>query len=68
MKLAAENDVHIIAFPNISTGIYHFPKDRAAAIAVKTVRDFLADNEVVEKVIFVCFDNENYSLYNKLLT
>ncbi|MET3500514.1 O-acetyl-ADP-ribose deacetylase (regulator of RNase III) [Mucilaginibacter rubeus] len=68
LKLAAENDVHTIVFPNISTGIYHFPKDRAAAIAVKTVKDFLSDNEVVEKVIFVCFDNENYSLYNKLLT
>jgi O-acetyl-ADP-ribose deacetylase (regulator of RNase III) len=68
LKLAAQNDVHTVAFPNISTGIYHFPKDRAAAIAVKTVKDFLSDNEVVEKVIFVCFDNENYSLYNKLLT
>ena len=68
LKLAAENEVHIIAFPNISTGIYHFPKDKAAKIAVETVKDFLADNKVVEKVIFVCFDDENFSLYQDLLT
>lgn len=67
LKLAAENDVHAIAFPNISTGIYHFPKDKAAAIAVKTVQDFLADNDVIEKVIFVCFDDENFGLYQELL-
>jgi len=68
LKLAAENNVHSIAFPNISTGIYRFPKDKAAAIAVKAVNEFLAEDKVVEKVIFVCFDNENYGLYNKLLT
>lgn len=68
LKLAAENNVQTIAFPNISTGIYHFPKDKAAAIAVKTVKDFLANNEVVEKVIFVCFDDENFGLYKELLS
>ncbi|WP_413668783.1 O-acetyl-ADP-ribose deacetylase [Mucilaginibacter sp. Mucisp86] len=68
LKLAAENNVRSIAFPNISTGIYRFPKDKAAAIAVKAVNEFLAEDKVVEKVIFVCFDNENYDLYNKLLT
>lgn len=67
LKLAAENNVQTIAFPNISTGIYHFPKDRAATVAVKTVNDFLANNEVVEKVIFVCFDDENFRLYRELL-
>ena len=67
LKLAAENDVHTIAFPNISTGIYRFPKDKAAEIAVSTVKEFLASDSVVEKVIFVCFDNENYGLYKALL-
>jgi O-acetyl-ADP-ribose deacetylase (regulator of RNase III) len=67
LKLAAENDIHTIAFPNISTGIYHFPKDKAAAIAIKAVKDFLADDKVVEKVIFVCFDDENFDLYQDLL-
>ncbi|MCX2493265.1 O-acetyl-ADP-ribose deacetylase [Pedobacter sp. PF22-3] len=60
--LAIENNVKTIAFPNISTGIYHFPKDKAAEIAIKTV-DHFADKEKIEKVIFVCFDDENYELY-----
>lgn len=67
LTLAAENNLRSIAFPNISTGIYHFPKDKAAAIAVSTVRSFLENNEVVEQVIFVCFDDENLLLYKKLL-
>lgn len=67
LKLAAENDLETIAFPNISTGIYHFPKKMAAAIAIKTVRDFLADNESIKQVTFVCFDDENYGIYTNLL-
>ncbi|WP_183562617.1 O-acetyl-ADP-ribose deacetylase [Mucilaginibacter sp. SP1R1] len=67
LKLAAENKVATIAFPNISTGIYHFPKDKAAVIAVKTVKDFLMTDTVIERVIFVCFDDENYRLYHALL-
>lgn len=63
LKLAAENDISSIAFPNISTGIYGFPKDKAANIAVKTVQE----NELVNKVIFVCFDDENYELYKAIL-
>jgi O-acetyl-ADP-ribose deacetylase (regulator of RNase III) len=60
--LAIENNVKTIAFPNISTGIYHFPKDKAAEIAIRTVNDF-DQKEKIEKVIFVCFDDENYELY-----
>jgi len=60
--LAIENNVKTIAFPNISTGIYHFPKDKAAEIAIRTVSDF-DQKEKIEKVIFVCFDDENYELY-----
>lgn len=60
MQLALENKCRTIAFPNISTGVYGYPKDLAAEIAVKTITDFLADNEEIEKVIFVCFDHENY--------
>ncbi|HEY9002524.1 MAG TPA: O-acetyl-ADP-ribose deacetylase [Mucilaginibacter sp.] len=67
LQLATENDVKIIAFPNISTGIYHFPKDKAAEIAIRTVKDFLSSNTKIEKVIFVCFDEENYRIYEKLL-
>jgi len=67
LKLAVANDIKSIAFPNISTGIYHFPKDRAAAIAIWTVREFLKENNNLDTVIFVCFDDENYNMYEDLL-
>jgi O-acetyl-ADP-ribose deacetylase (regulator of RNase III) len=67
LKLAVENKVKTIAFPNISTGIYHFPKDKAAEIAIKTVKDFLSTHQQIDKVIFVCFDEDNYGIYEKLL-
>jgi O-acetyl-ADP-ribose deacetylase (regulator of RNase III) len=68
LQLAAENNIKSIAFPNISTGIYHFPKDKAAEIAIRTVKDFLSYDKTIEKVIFVCFDEENYDIYQKLLS
>ncbi len=67
LKLAVEHEVKTIAFPNISTGIYRFPKQRAAEIAVETVQEFLATNAGIEKVIFVCFDGENLEIYRELL-
>ncbi len=63
MLIAKENDLKTIAFPNISTGIYRFPKQLAAAIAIKTV----TEHPILEKVIFVCFDEENYEIYQSLL-
>lgn len=68
LKLAIENDVKIIAFPNISTGIYGYPKQLAAEIAVKTVQNFLEENEMLKDVIFVCFDNENFEIYEKYVS
>ncbi|RFM25976.1 O-acetyl-ADP-ribose deacetylase [Deminuibacter soli] len=67
LKLALEHGIKTIAFPNISTGIYHFPKQRAAAIAVETVQQFFAYSTAIEQVLFVCFDEENYNIYQKLL-
>ena len=67
LKLAAENEIASVAFPNISTGIYHFPKQKAAEIAVPTAKTFLQNNTLVKEVLFVCFDEENYLLYKKLL-
>lgn len=67
LKLALENQIQIIAFPNISTGIYGFPKTKAAQIAIKTVTNFLTPDDKIEKVIFVCFDEENYKIYFELL-
>jgi O-acetyl-ADP-ribose deacetylase (regulator of RNase III) len=67
LKLAVENRVKTIAFPNISTGIYHFPKDKAAKIAISSIKDFLSKHDEIDKVVFVCFDEENYEIYKKLL-
>lgn len=60
LQLAVENSCKTIAFPNISTGIYKFPKKEAARIAVDTVLDFVHSTNKIEKVIFVCFDDENF--------
>lgn len=67
LELAVQNNIETIAFPNISTGIYGFPKEKAAEIAVKTVNDFLLQNEKIQLVCFVCFDAENFSIYKRLL-
>jgi O-acetyl-ADP-ribose deacetylase (regulator of RNase III) len=67
LKLAVENSCQTIAFPNISTGVYGYPKPEAARIAFTTVSEFLKENTRPEKVIFVCFDPENYQLMNNLL-
>ncbi len=65
---ATIHDCKTVAFPNISTGVYHFPKELAADIAIREVRKYLAENNIPEKVIFVCFDEENYSIYKTRLT
>ena len=62
LQLAIENDCRTIAFPGISTGVYRFPKSEAAEIAVKTVKEFLLFSDKIEKVAFVCFDDEYYFL------
>lgn len=67
LKLAQGKNIKTIAFPCISTGVYRFPTDKAAQIAVRGVRDFLKDNEGIEGVIFVCFDEESLAIYKKLL-
>ncbi|MFP4662804.1 MAG: O-acetyl-ADP-ribose deacetylase [Bacteroidales bacterium] len=67
MALAEKHRLSSIAFPNISTGVYGFPKGKAAKIAVDTVRDYMANHNYPEKVYFVCFDDENYDIYQKLL-
>lgn len=66
LLLAVENNISTIAFPNISTGIYRFPKELAAQIAIQTIKEFELKNRI-EEVIFVCFDAENYEIYRKLL-
>jgi O-acetyl-ADP-ribose deacetylase (regulator of RNase III) len=65
LKLAESLGVKTITFPNISTGVYRFPKELAGKIAVDEVRNFKSD--IIEKVIFVCFDDENEMIYKGLL-
>lgn len=63
LKLAVENKLATVAFPNISTGVYGYPKDEAAEIAITTVIAFLRDEPSLTMVTFVCFDEENYERY-----
>lgn len=57
-----------IAFPNISTGVYGYPKEEAAKIAITSVHDFIKDTKAIEKVTFVCFDDENFDLIKEELS
>ena len=64
MKLAMDHGIKRIAFPSISTGIYHFPVDRAAKIAVKSVNEFIENNpDYFELVEWVLFDSHTASVY-----
>jgi O-acetyl-ADP-ribose deacetylase len=67
LTLAAEHDCKTLAFPGISTGVYHFPKDLAAKIAIREVTSFLSQHSLPEKVFFVCFEQENMEIYRDLL-
>ena len=67
LEIAAKHNVASIAFPCISTGIYHFPKERAADITLKTVSAFLSKISSIEKIIFCCFSKKDHDLYQKLL-
>ena len=67
LKLAVAHGCHTIAFPNISTGIYRFPKAEAAKIAVGVLNEFLSQNQPIVKVLIVCFDEENYTYWKKEL-
>jgi len=63
LKLAVENKIKSIAFPAISTGVYEFPLERAAQIAIKTVKKVIQSDKSIQKIIFVCFDDRTYQTY-----
>ncbi len=67
LEIADGQGITSVAFPCISTGLYRFPKESAARIAVEAVKQGLACFPVVEKVIFVCFSDEDYQIYQKTL-
>jgi O-acetyl-ADP-ribose deacetylase (regulator of RNase III) len=65
LQLAIDHGCRTIAFPNISTGIYGYPKEAAANIALETVTEFLSQHDEIEKAVFVCFDDENYRIMTR---
>jgi len=67
LALTEKHGIRTIAFPAISTGVYSFPMDRAARIAVKEVAGFLEQNTSVEKVMLVCFDKFAHDVFAKAL-
>jgi len=67
LEVARDNNLRSIAFPCISTGVYRFPKQQAAAIAVGTVQECLKKMPNIKKVIFVCFSDEDLKIYQRLL-
>ncbi|MBL7110448.1 MAG: O-acetyl-ADP-ribose deacetylase [Bacteroidales bacterium] len=67
LRIASNIKLKTIAFPNISTGAYGYPKELAATIAISQVKRYLEENEEIEKVYFVIFDDENLEIYNRML-
>ncbi|WP_258296346.1 O-acetyl-ADP-ribose deacetylase [Paenibacillus peoriae] len=67
LKLALKLNARSTAFPNISTGIYRFPKEKAADIAIQEVTRFVREHAALNEIIFVCFDAENAQLYSRKL-
>ncbi len=63
LKLAGANNLASVSFPSISTGAYGYPIDQAARIALKTVKDFLAQPGPIKEVVFVLFDERTFKAY-----
>ena len=68
LEIARENDLRSVAFPSISTGVYGYPFEQAATIAVTTINEFLdAEPSSFEKIVFCCFSARDLEIYKKLL-
>ncbi len=67
LEIAAAHGIHSIAFPSISTGVYGYPIEAAARIAVDTVKAVLREKTEIEKVIFCCFSGSDLAVYESLL-
>jgi O-acetyl-ADP-ribose deacetylase (regulator of RNase III) len=67
LRLAIDHKLKTIVFPNISTGIYGFPKEKAALVALKAVTNFLETETSLECVTFCCYDEVNFKIYSNLL-
>ena len=67
LELASENGCKTVEFPSISTGVYHFPLDKASVIAISTIKEYLADHPGIERVRMVCFDEKTKKYYDDTL-
>ena len=67
LTLASENGCRTVDFPSISTGVYHFPLDKAAAIASKTIKEYLDAHPEIERVRMVCFDERTKAAYDSAI-
>lgn len=65
LKLAREHDITSISFPSISTGVYRYPVEQAARIAIREIMTFLEHDKDMEKIQMVCFDEETFRVYEK---
>ena len=67
LELASQNGCRTVDFPSISTGVYHFPLEKAAGIAVGTIAEYLAEHPEIERVRMVCFDARTKAFYDRAL-
>ena len=67
LTLASENGCKTVDFPSISTGVYHFPLEKASVIAISTIKAYLADHPEIERVRMVCFDEKTKKYYDAAL-
>lgn len=67
LKIAANKRLNSVAFPSISTGVYHYPIEAAAKVALRTIQRFLDQNQFPEKVYLVCFGKDKFDVYRELM-
>ena len=67
LKLAVENGCRTVDFPSISTGVYHFPLEKASVIAINTIAAFLEKHPEIDQVRMVCFDEKTKVHYDKAI-
>lgn len=67
LKLADQNGCQTVAFPSISTGVYAYPLEQAANVAIHTIREFLKSAQHVQVVTMVCFDQQTFAVYQNAL-
>jgi O-acetyl-ADP-ribose deacetylase (regulator of RNase III) len=68
LKIAVENGLKTVSFPSISTGVYGYPVDKAAQVALGAIADFLKQNKSLEEIVFVLFDSRTFEAYQRALS